>query len=201
MPDSASQPERSHTECIVHAARNGDVDRFNQLYARIAPVLRTWVEIQLTQYPTIDVNDAIQEVWWRACSAFAKQRDSGQPSAPFRPWLFVVAKNVLFEAIRHARRGPQAKPPQRDDTDRQTMDRLSASGLSPKPRNGSVSVWKPLRSDGSGYSSSCATGMLGRSWWKKRADNDHRLDRGPSSGQTSRARAAAPLPAGFGLRV
>lgn len=98
-PDPEPRDERIETQDLAARAHSGEIERFGELYERIAPSLYTWAEIRirpdLRQW--IDPGDVVQEVWCRAWKVFA----SFDPqNVTFRYWVFRVAKNVLLEAFR-----------------------------------------------------------------------------------------------------
>ena len=87
--------------------KNGDSDSFGRLYEHIAPALLTWAEFRIRpeQRQHVDPSDVVQEVWFRAW----RQMESFDPeAAPFRFWIFRIAKNVLLEAVRKTRRADVA---------------------------------------------------------------------------------------------
>jgi RNA polymerase sigma factor (sigma-70 family) len=91
--------ERLETGELAAEAHAGDVERFGQLYERIAPSLYTWAELRIRPELRrwIDPQDVVQEVWCRAWRIFP-QFDPA--TGTFRFWIFRVAKNVLLEALR-----------------------------------------------------------------------------------------------------
>lgn len=103
--------EPSDTQRLARAAREGDAQRFGELYARIAPALFTWASLRIrpAMRGALDPEDVVQEVWCRAW----KSIDRYDPDeTPFRLWVFRIAKNVLLEGFRKLRRGgePAAGP-------------------------------------------------------------------------------------------
>lgn len=71
------------------------------LYPPVAPALHAWacLRIRAEDRTRLQPEDLTQEVWLRAHQLFG----SFDQQAPFRPWLFAVAKNVLLEARRRLR--------------------------------------------------------------------------------------------------
>lgn len=103
--------EPSDTQRLARAAREGDAQRFGELYARIAPALFTWASLRIrpAMRGALDPEDVVQEVWCRAW----KSIDRYDPDeTPFRLWVFRIAKNVLLEGFRKLRRSgePAAGP-------------------------------------------------------------------------------------------
>ena len=87
---------------LVRAAKAGELERFGELYERLAPALMTWARLRIRPAwrAHIDEADVVQEVWcraWRAFPGFDADR------VPFRYWTFRIAKNVLLEASRKLR--------------------------------------------------------------------------------------------------
>jgi RNA polymerase sigma-70 factor (ECF subfamily) len=94
MPEQ--EPE---TLRLAREAKAGDADSFGALYEKIAPALFTWAEIRIRREfrQHVSPEDVVQEVWCRAWKIFEKfDPDNGS----FRYWIFRVAKNVLYEALR-----------------------------------------------------------------------------------------------------
>lgn len=103
-------PSESITRDIARDIREGDLARFGDLYARVAPGLYAWANLRIrpSLRARIDPEDLLQEVWIRALRAFPNYDPA---RGPFRPWLFQVAKFVLLDAFRRLRPGeiqPQA---------------------------------------------------------------------------------------------
>jgi RNA polymerase sigma-70 factor (ECF subfamily) len=101
-PDPA-EPAGEDTQSIAREARAGDLARFAELYERIAPALYAWAALRIrpAMRAYVDPQDLVQEVWTRAWKAFP----GFDPDAtPFRSWIFRIAKNVLLEGFRRARR-------------------------------------------------------------------------------------------------
>lgn len=91
------------TQAWVRTAARGDADGFAQLYEHIAPAVFTWASLRLRgdQLSLIDAGDLVQEVWLRA---WRKIEGLDFEATPFRFWIFRIAKNVLLEASRQARK-------------------------------------------------------------------------------------------------
>ncbi len=91
------------TQAWVRTAARGDADGFAQLYEHIAPAVFTWASLRLRgdQLSLLDAGDLVQEVWLRA---WRKIEDLDVEATPFRFWIFRIAKNVLLEASRQARK-------------------------------------------------------------------------------------------------
>ncbi|MFT4539892.1 MAG: RNA polymerase sigma-70 factor (ECF subfamily) [Planctomycetota bacterium] len=91
------------TQRIARAINAGELERFDELYARVAPALYAWAQLRVLKElrKHIDAEDVVQEVWIRALEIFDRFDPDKQS---FRPWLFSVAKLVLLEASRRVRR-------------------------------------------------------------------------------------------------
>jgi len=81
-------------------------ERFEALYAEIAPALFAWAELRIrpSLRSRLDPQDLLQEVWLRGRTAFAEFEERG---SGVRPWVFRIAKNVLMEALRASRSDPR----------------------------------------------------------------------------------------------
>ncbi len=103
MHTSDQPPTEGITRRLVQAAQGSDSSAFEALYARIQPRLLPWIQFQLRddvlrRTPAAEV---MQEVWFRAWSQFAA---FDPEKVPFRSWLFRIAKNVVMETYRQAKR-------------------------------------------------------------------------------------------------
>ncbi|MBK7643212.1 MAG: RNA polymerase sigma factor [Planctomycetes bacterium] len=100
--------ERSEldTQALVRAAKSGDVQRFSELYERIAPTLHAWATLRIrpAQRAQVDPEDVVAEVWVRAWKAFPEFDEQSS----FRAWVFRIGKNVLLESFRRARHSNDA---------------------------------------------------------------------------------------------
>ena len=108
MPPEPAPPEPDpNTASLAKAVASGQFERFQPLYDRVAPSLFAWARLRILPElrQRVDANDLSQEVWMRALAAF-ERFDPVQGS--FRAWLFGVAKRVLLEGVRRARRDGHA---------------------------------------------------------------------------------------------
>lgn len=98
--------ESSDTQRLARAAKAGDVNRFAELYERIAPALFTWASLRIrpAMRTALDPEDVVQEVWCRAWKGFER---FDPEETPFRLWVFRIAKNVLLEGFRKLQRSGQ----------------------------------------------------------------------------------------------
>lgn len=105
MPSSPDpQPSEMNTRRLAREVVLGEPGSFQPLYERVAPSLFAWARLNVLPElrKRVDPQDLTQEVWMRAFSSFARF-DPAQGT--FRAWLFGVAKLVLLEGLRNARRG------------------------------------------------------------------------------------------------
>lgn len=112
------------TQQWVRTAKSGDAGDFARLYEHIAPAVFTWASLRLRpdQAALLDPGDLVQEVWlraWRRIEEFDHER------VPFRFWVFRIAKNVLLEASRQARRPDQMGRLRASSTDDEGLDPLA----------------------------------------------------------------------------
>lgn len=103
--DPAATPaeELGQTMVWVKQAKDGDREAFETLFAHLTPALYSWADMRIrpAQRGQLDPGDVVQEVFLRAVRAFEGFEVDG-PS--IRAWLFRIAKNVLLEAGRAARK-------------------------------------------------------------------------------------------------
>jgi RNA polymerase sigma-70 factor (ECF subfamily) len=76
----------------------GDSSAYHRLLRVIAPVLRATAQRGLARagQPTDSSEDIVQEI----LLAVHLKRHTWDPSAPFGPWLFAIARNKLIDALR-----------------------------------------------------------------------------------------------------
>ena len=101
------------SQMLARAARAGDVDRFAQLYERIAPALYAWASLRIRPAlrTHLEPEDVVQEVW---CRAWKAMPEFDAENVALRPWVFRIAKNVMLEAFRKLQRtsaGPGSPGP------------------------------------------------------------------------------------------
>jgi RNA polymerase sigma-70 factor (ECF subfamily) len=103
-PDAAHEPAAVPlTELLARSAKSGDLTRFEELYARVAPSLYAWISLRLGPETRgrLDAEEVAQETWCRALELFP---GFDAERVNFRAWLYAVAKNVVFECLRRMRR-------------------------------------------------------------------------------------------------
>lgn len=108
-PADDTRPTASHspTDSLARVARGGDEASCDLLFRRIAPAIYAWARLNVRPplRVRIDPDDVMQEVACRALASFA----SWDPRrAPFRAFVFGIAKNVLRKALERLAREPAA---------------------------------------------------------------------------------------------
>jgi RNA polymerase sigma-70 factor (ECF subfamily) len=98
-PVALKDPESGQDERLITAAQNGDLPSFNALVTRHErPVYGLCMRILRT---TADAEDATQETFIKAWTSLG-----GFRGGLFRPWLFRIATNVCYDALRAKGRRP-----------------------------------------------------------------------------------------------
>lgn len=99
---------------------------FTARYEQLAPALCVWAmrHTSRTVLARIEVDDVLQETWMRAFQL--RGRFTGDAAA-FRSWIFAIAKNLLLEVQRNARRIQRVQIGDGRTTNMQAFDQLSAS--------------------------------------------------------------------------
>lgn len=118
----------SITRGLARGVRAGDQQKFEALYARLAPALAAWanLRIRVGLRSRLDPEDLMQEVWIRALTAFPNYDPE---RGPFRPWFFQVAKYVLLDAFRRLRPAP-IQPGAPEETGGWRLSRVPDDGTS-----------------------------------------------------------------------
>lgn len=99
-PENAPSPRSFHalgrTEELGRAARAGDQASFAELFERVMPALYVWTQLRLRRGSrgAVEIQDLLQEVWFRALQGF----QGYDPSRSFRAWILGIAKNVLLQS-------------------------------------------------------------------------------------------------------
>jgi len=83
---------------LMRLAVAGDGSAYHRLLKAIAPVLRAMARRGLARagQPTDQSEDIVQEI----LLAVHLKRHTWDPTAPFGPWLFAIARNKLIDALR-----------------------------------------------------------------------------------------------------
>lgn len=110
MPD---EPRTDDTQALARDANAGSAASLGALYSRVLPALYAWARLRIRpEYRrALSAEDLVQEVWLRAAQTF---RSFDPSKGDFRPWIFTVAKNVLFETQRRAFRHTREQSPEGD---------------------------------------------------------------------------------------
>jgi RNA polymerase sigma-70 factor (ECF subfamily) len=98
-PVASPEPEAGQDEQLITAAQNGDLPSFNALVTRHErPVYGLCLRMLRV---TADAEDATQETFIKAWTSLGAFR-----GGLFRPWLFRIATNVCYDALRAKGRRP-----------------------------------------------------------------------------------------------
>jgi RNA polymerase sigma-70 factor (ECF subfamily) len=96
--------DEDRVSALVVAARAGSADAFGELVDRYrAPVVR--LAYSLT-HDVDEAKDVAQDAFLRAF----RRIESFRPDRPFSRWLFVIARNASFDAVRRRRRSAALVP-------------------------------------------------------------------------------------------
>ncbi len=90
---------------LIRQAQSGDAEAFGCLYERYAPPVFRFLFVRLND--RLDAEDLTEEVFlrfWRALPGYVIQ------DAPFRGFLFRVARNALYDHYRKGRRTARIQP-------------------------------------------------------------------------------------------
>ena len=87
----------SWTELMVKV-QQGDKAAYEQLLNELGPVLLGYVRKRVFN------REIVQDVYQEVLLTFHKARHSYEPSRPFGPWLFTVARNSMLDALAKNRR-------------------------------------------------------------------------------------------------
>ena len=118
IPPLAAAQERSLDDLLVAVARDRDREAFSELFHRIAPRLKGYLQ-RLGAGPA-QADELTQEVMllvWRRAGSFDPAR-SGAAT-----WIFTVARNKRIDAIRRERRpemdpnDPELRPAETEDAE------------------------------------------------------------------------------------
>ena len=83
---------------LMRSANSGDSAAYHRLLNVITPVLRATAQRGLARagQPTDQCEDIVQEI----LLAVHLKRHTWDPTAPFGPWLFAIARNKLIDSLR-----------------------------------------------------------------------------------------------------
>ena len=99
--DGSSDPGR---RALVEAARAGDAEAWNEIYAQVYPRLRAYVVRRCGRY---DAEDLVSETMTRALQAIGRFR---WKQAGFEGWLFGIARHVTADHHRRLERARRHDP-------------------------------------------------------------------------------------------
>lgn len=105
-------------------------DTFTAAWGSVAPVILAWCGLRIgpALRRRLDPEDLLQEICCRAWMAYPRFEPA---RAPFRSWVFGIARNVLREALLAAgRAGPAASAPPQDGSTRSPLDAVPADATS-----------------------------------------------------------------------
>ena len=98
-PVNADVPEDMQAiDALVARAREGDADAFGMLYDRFQPEILRYLTHQLRHREIAE--DLAQQVFLKAWQAITRYEQRG---APFKAWLYRMAKNQLIDHLRSRR--------------------------------------------------------------------------------------------------
>ena len=97
MNTDASQSD-SKVDSLVDRAKGGDADAFGLLYDRFQPEILRYLTHQLRHRETAE--DLAQQVFLKAWQAIPRYEQRG---APFKAWLYRMAKNQVIDHHRRHR--------------------------------------------------------------------------------------------------
>lgn len=113
QPPSSDDPEEfpAETLMLLQRAKTGDQHALGDLFEHLAPAIYAWADLRMTprQRQVLEPGDVVQEVFLRALRGIDQFVVEG-PS--IRAWLFRIAKNVLLEVSRAARRNASSTSPE-----------------------------------------------------------------------------------------
>jgi RNA polymerase sigma-70 factor, ECF subfamily len=83
---------------LMVRVQQGELAAYDQLLNELGPVLLGYVRKRVFN------PDIVQDVYQEVLLTFHKARHSYEPSRPFGPWLFTVARNSMLDALAKNRR-------------------------------------------------------------------------------------------------
>jgi RNA polymerase sigma-70 factor (ECF subfamily) len=95
--------DRRSDEELMRVYQAGSQEAFDELYARYAKPIYSF--LRRVAQPPEAADDLFQKTFLKLHAA----RHQYRPQAPFRHWIFTIARNVLRDDARHRRRQPMAK--------------------------------------------------------------------------------------------
>jgi RNA polymerase sigma-70 factor, ECF subfamily len=101
---SAASVDRSPADVAMDRYARGDDTAFAEIYAFLAPRLRTYLQRRCGDRQAAD--DLLQQTFLR----LHRSRATFVPGAPVAPWAFTIAASVLADGHRARRREPPTDP-------------------------------------------------------------------------------------------
>lgn len=102
------QQDGTEWATLLAQAQAGDSRAMSRFLTQITPLIRAVVRARGRSLPPDQHEDVVQEV----LLAVHLKRDSWQPGAPLRPWLYAVTRHKVIDAFR--RRGSRVHLPIHD---------------------------------------------------------------------------------------
>ena len=125
---TSAEPIGARTdEELMLVYQAGDRQAFDDLYARYAKPIYNFLRRTASRPDAAD--DLLQKTFLHVHTG----RHQYQPQAPFRHWIFTIARNVLRDDARQQRRRPVVNADEFDE-------RLATEGTSSQPRSHSIEI-------------------------------------------------------------
>lgn len=110
-PKAGGDTKRGDTDLyfsiLMHSAQAGEASAYATLLRNLAPMLHRFIRRRQSHLSTHDIDDLVQDIFLSVHAA----RDTYDPTVPFLPWLFAIARNrMVDEARRRARRSASETP-------------------------------------------------------------------------------------------
>ncbi len=93
--DKVAQERSLKRILLMRAVQDGDRESCRALLDDIGPMLMSFLRRRIAD------RDALEDVYQETLLAFFQARHTYDPSRPFEPWLFAIARNIAAD---HARR-------------------------------------------------------------------------------------------------
>lgn len=119
---TTAEPRVRTDEELMRVYQAGDWQAFDELYARYAKPIYNFLR------RTAPRPDAADDLFQKTFLHVHTGRQQYRPQAPFRHWIFTIARNVLRDDVRQQRRRPVVNAEEFDE-------RLGVDGISSQPRS------------------------------------------------------------------
>jgi RNA polymerase sigma factor (sigma-70 family) len=119
--------ESATEEALMLRYREGDRRAFDDLFARLAPLVHGYF-VRTFADPAV-ADDLLQTTFLN----FHRARSRYRPEQKLRPWLFAIAANVRMDELRRRHRVPLAGDAEAVD---RALERLSVEEAVPEPLEG-----------------------------------------------------------------